>query len=61
MGCFHLQGALAAPGREFEGLLARCHGTVDVSREPEYMGHLVQHPSQSGPVVERPGQGLGLA
>ena len=25
------------------------------------MGHLGEHPSQPGPVVERPGQGLGLA
>ena len=57
----HLQGTLAERGREFEGLLARRHGTVGVSRLPEYKGHTGQHPSQPGPVVERPGQGLGLA
>ena len=61
MGCLHLQGAVAELGREFEGLLARRHGAVVVSRDPEYPGHLGQHPSQPGPIVERPGQGLGLA
>ena len=59
--CLHLQGAVAERGREREGLLARRHGAVEVSRQPEYMGHPGQHPSQPGPVVERPGQGLGLA
>ena len=57
----HLQGAVAERGRELEGLLARRHGAVVVSRDPEYMGHPGQHPSQPGPIVERPGQGLGLA
>ena len=61
IGCLHLQGAVAERGRELEGLLARRHGAVVVSRHPEYLGHLGQHPSQPGPVVERPGQGLGLA
>ena len=61
MGCLHLQGAVAERGRELEGLLARRHGAVGVSRYPEYMGHPGQHPSQPGPIVERPGQGLGLA
>ncbi len=28
---------------------------------PEHMGHPGQHPSQPGPIIERPGQGLGLA
>ena len=60
-GCSYLQGTLANRGREFEGLLARCYGTVGVSRLPKYKGHTGQHPSQPGPVVERPGQGLGLA
>ena len=61
IGCLHLQGAVAERGRELEGLLARRHGAVVVSRHPEYTGHPGQHPSQPGPVVERPGQGLGLA
>src|SRR5262249_27272537 len=60
-GCSCLQGTLAKRGREFEGLLARCYRTVVVSRLPQYNGHIDQHPSQPGPVVERPGQGLGLA
>ena len=54
-------GAVAERGREIEGLLARRHGAVEVSRQPEDMGPLGQHPSQPGPIVERPGQGLGLA
>ena len=37
MGCLHLQGAVAELGRELEGLLARRHGAVVVSRRPEYM------------------------
>ena len=61
MGCLHLQDAVAERGCKFEGLLARSHGAVGISREPAYMGHPGQHPSQLGPVVERPGQGLGLA
>ena len=60
-GCCHLQGAVAERGRKREGLLARCYGTVGVSRLPEYNGHTGQHPSQPGPIAERPGQGLGLA
>ena len=61
MGCFHLQGAVAERGRQFEGLPARRHGALEVSRYPEYLGHPGQHPYQPGPIVERPGQGLGLA
>ena len=60
-GCLLLQGALAECGRELEGLLARRNGAVGVSCQPEYIGHPGQHPSQPGPIVERPGQGLGLA
>ena len=60
-GSFHLQGAVAEGGREREGLLACRHGAVVVSCRPEYPGHAGQHPSQPGPVVKRPGQGLGLA
>jgi hypothetical protein len=44
-GCFYLQGAVAERGREREGLLARRHGAVGVSRLPKYMGHPGQHPS----------------
>jgi hypothetical protein len=61
MGCFHLQGALAKRGCEFEGLLARRDGAVGVSRDPVCLASLGQHPSQLGPIVERPGQSLGLA
>ena len=57
----HLQGAVAECGREFEGLPACCNGAVGVSRHPAYLGHPGQHPSQPDPIVERPGQGLGLA
>ena len=57
----HLQGALAELGRKRKGLPAHRHGAVGVSRHPEYMGHRDQHPSQPRPIVERPGQGLGLA
>ncbi len=60
MGCLHLQGALAERGRKLEGLPACCNGAVEVSREPEYHGHPGQHSSQPGPIVERPGQVLGL-
>jgi hypothetical protein len=60
-GCLLLQGALAERGREIEGLLACCNGAVRVSREPEYISHRGQHPSQSGSIVERSGQGLSLA
>ena len=56
-----LQGAIAERGRELEGLLARRHGAVVVSRDPAHLGHPGQHPSQPGPIVEPPGQGLGLA
>ena len=56
-----LQGAVAERGREIEGLLARRNSAVGVSRLPAYLGHPGQHPSQPGPIVERPGQGLGLA
>ena len=56
-----LQGALAELSRKIEGLLACRHGTRVVSRYPEYIGHPGEHPSQPGPIVERPGQGLGLA
>src|SRR5262249_10942813 len=59
-GCLPLQGAVAERGRKREGLLARCYGTVGVSRLPKYTGPTAQHPSQPGPVVERPGPGLGL-
>ena len=61
IGCLHLQGTIAERGREIEGLLARRHGAVEVSRILSTMGHPGQHPSQPGPIVERPGQGLGLA
>jgi hypothetical protein len=61
MRCLRLQGALAERGREHEGLLARHHGAVVVSRYPEYTGYRGQHPSQPGPVVKCPGQGRGLA
>ncbi len=61
MGCLHLQGALAERGRELEGLLARRYGAVEVSRDPVCLAYLGQHPSQPGPIVERPGQSLGLA
>jgi hypothetical protein len=59
-GCFPLQGALAELDRKLEGLLARRQGAVGGSRLPEYPGRPGQHPSQPGPIVERPGQGLGL-
>jgi hypothetical protein len=42
-------------------LLARRNGAVEVSRYPEYNGHLGQHQSQPGPIVEYLGQALGLA
>ena len=61
MGCLRLQGAIAERDREIEGLPARRHSAVEVSRYPEYQGHTGEHPSQPGPIVERPGQGLGLA
>src|SRR5262249_24139973 len=61
LGCFLLQGASAERGCKLEGLLARRNGAVEVSRYPEYNGHLGQHKSQLGPVVEYPGQALGLA
>jgi hypothetical protein len=60
MGCLYLQGAVAERGRELKGLPAHRYGAVEVSREPEYHGHPGQHSSQPGPIVERPGQGLGL-
>jgi hypothetical protein len=56
-----LQGTIAERSREFEGLSARRHGAVVISRDPEYIGHPGQHPSQPSPIVERPGQSLGLA
>jgi hypothetical protein len=59
-GGFYLQSAVAERGRELEGLPARRHGAVGVSRLPEYLGHSGKHLYQPGPVVERPGQGLGL-
>ena len=34
IGCLHLQGAVAERDRELEGLLARRHSAVGVSREP---------------------------
>ena len=61
MGCLPLQGPVAERSREIEGLLARRPGTVEVSRRSKYRDHHSQDPSQPGPVVERPGQGLGLA
>jgi hypothetical protein len=60
-GYFRLQVTIAELGREREGLPARRNGTVVVSRLPAYQGHKGQHPSQPRPIVERPGQGLGLA
>ena len=59
--CLRLQGAIAERGRELEGLLARRQGAVGVSRDPEPLGHPGQHLSQPGPIIEPPGQGLGLA
>ena len=56
IGCFRLQGAIAELDREREGLLACRHGAVVVSRDPEDIGHLGQHPSQPDPIVERPAQ-----
>ena len=47
--------------REIEGLPAHRNGAVGVSRLPQCTGHPRQHPSQPGPIVKRPGQGLGLA
>jgi hypothetical protein len=35
-----LQGALAKRDCEFEGLLARHNGAVEVSRYPEYIDYL---------------------
>src|SRR5262249_22705559 len=61
IGCCLLQGAVAEFDRERESPLTRCQGAVEVSRYPEDIGHRVQHPSQPGAIVERPGQGLGLA
>ena len=61
MVCSRLQGALAELGREREGLLAYRNGAVEVSRHPECTAHHGQHLSQPGPIVERPGQDLGLA
>src|SRR5262249_19584459 len=56
-----LQGMLAEGGRELEGLLSYGNGAIRVSREPEDIGHRVQHPYEPGPVVERPGEVRGLA
>ena len=61
MGGSYLQGAVAERRREVEGLLAHRNGAVEVSRQPEDIGPLGQHLPQPGPVVKRPGQGLGLA
>src|SRR5262245_60331766 len=61
MGCLYLQGALAQVSREREGLLARRYRAVVVSRDPQSTGHRGQRPSQPSPIVECPGQGLGLA
>jgi hypothetical protein len=61
IGCFRLQGAVAECDGERQGLLARRHGAVSISRESESLGHLGQHPSLPRPIVERPGQSLGLA
>jgi hypothetical protein len=60
-GGLPLHGAIAKLDREVEGLPARRHGAVEVSRYTECTGHPGQHPAQPGPIVERPGQGLGLA
>jgi len=48
-------------GRELEGLPAYRNGAVGGSRHREHMGDGASTPSQPGPVVERSGQGLGLA
>ena len=62
MGGLYLQGALAERSREVEGLLARRYSAVEVSsRQPEDIDPLGQHSPQPGPIVDRPGQGLGLA
>src|SRR5262245_34120962 len=61
MRCLRLQGALAEFGRELERLPAHLNGAGEVSRLSEYQGPLGQYPSQPDPVVECPGQGLGLA
>src|SRR5262247_3233347 len=60
MECLHLQGAVAERGREIEGLLTCCNGTVGVSCYPAYMGYTGQYASQPGSIVKRPSQGLGL-
>jgi hypothetical protein len=60
-GGLPLHSAVAERDREIEGLLARRNGAVVVSRGTECPGHPGQHLSQPGPVVKRPGQGLGLA
>ena len=60
MGCLTLQGAVAECGREVEGLLARHQGAVEVACHHECLRQLGKDLSQPGPVVQRPGQGLGL-
>ena len=59
---------MLAPARRYRRARPRARGPARppqwrrrVSRLPEYIGHPGQHPSQPGPIVERPGQGLGLA
>jgi hypothetical protein len=56
-----LHSAIAELGRQIEGLPACRNGTVEISREPEYSGHLGEYPSQSNPIVKLSSQGLGLA
>jgi hypothetical protein len=56
----HLQRAVAKHDRERKDLLECRDGAVGVSCDPEYIAPPHQHPSQPGPIVKRPGQGLGL-
>ena len=57
----YLQGAVAEHGRECQGPPAHRNGALVVSRHPVDLAHPGQHLAQPGPIVTRPGQGLGLA
>ena len=61
IGGLHLQGGITKFDRKLKGLPTHRKSAVEVSRLPAYMAHPGQHPSQPSPIVERPGQDLGLA
>jgi hypothetical protein len=41
--------------------VTQCHPSTPALSSPQYPGHPGQHLSQPSPIVERPGQSLGLA